>query len=237
MPEVSHRGPNPGVVAVVFVILKNASLFPVTIFGVAGGFKPPYFPVVTAPPDQIVAYFSSHAFSVSLLAFFQFGSTIPLGLFTACVVSRLRFLVVRAAGAHTTLFGGLAAAFDSAAAAFVLSVLAMSGVAQDGTLVRALHLLAFDFGGPGYAVPTGLLTAGVSVTAGTLKLLPRWIVVLGLLLAVAGELSWFAMMMPAFTFLIPLTRFPGFIWLIAAGFALPASVTRIAEPSEAEVTS
>jgi hypothetical protein len=42
-------------------------------------------------------------------------------------------------------------------------------------------------------------------------------------LALAGELSWFNMIMPKSLFLIPLTRFPGFVWLIAAGFALPNS--------------
>jgi hypothetical protein len=46
---------------------------------------------------------------------------------------------------------------------------------------------------------------------GFMKLLPRWIVVLGLVLAVAGELSWFNLIIPKMLFLIPLTRFPGFI--------------------------
>jgi hypothetical protein len=40
-------------------------------------------------------------------------------------------------------------------------------------------------------------------------------------LAVAGELSWFHLISPALLFLVPLVRFPGFIWLIAVGFALP----------------
>jgi hypothetical protein len=65
------------------------------------------------------------------------------------------------------------------------------------------------------------LIAGVSVTAGFTKLLPKWIVILGLLIAVVGELSWLDILFPRALFLIPLTRFPGFVWLIAAGFALP----------------
>jgi hypothetical protein len=32
--------------------------------------------------------------------------------------------------------------------------------------------------------------AGVSVTAAFMKLLPKWVIVLGLVLAAAGELSW-----------------------------------------------
>jgi hypothetical protein len=47
----------------------------------------------------------------------------------------------------------------------------------------------------------------------------------GLILAVIGELSWLSMVVPAALFLIPLTRFPAFVWLIAAGFLLPKSAS------------
>ena len=69
----------------------------------------------------------------------------------------------------------------------------------------------------------GILMAGVSVPAAFNNLLPKWIIVLGLLLAVAGELSVFQLISPKMLFLIPLTRFPGFIWVIAVGFAMPRS--------------
>jgi hypothetical protein len=84
-----------------------------------------------------------------------------------------------------------------------------------------LYYFSYALGGPGFSIPMGLLMAGVSVPAAFMRLLPGWVVVLGMVLAVAGELSWFHLISPAMLFLIPLTRFPGFIWLIAAGFALP----------------
>jgi hypothetical protein len=87
--------------------------------------------------------------------------------------------------------------------------------------VIALYYLGYGLGGPGFSVPMGLLMAGISVTAAFLKLLPRWVIVLGLVLAVAGELSWLNLAFPKLLFLIPLVRFPGFIWLIAVGFLLP----------------
>jgi hypothetical protein len=65
------------------------------------------------------------------------------------------------------------------------------------------------------------LLAGVSIVAGVTRLLPRRIVWLGIAIAVVGELSWISMILPGAKFLIPLTRFPAFVWLIAAGFALP----------------
>ncbi|HEY4049913.1 MAG TPA: hypothetical protein VGM27_23875 [Acidobacteriaceae bacterium] len=58
--------------------------------------------------------------------------------------------------------------------------------------------------------------------------MPKWVVVLGLILAVAGELSWFNMLIPKPIMLIPLTRFVGFVWIIAAGFKLPKMVRQTA---------
>jgi hypothetical protein len=37
-------------------------------------------------------------------------------------------------------------------------------------------------------------------------------------------LSWFHLINPAVPFLIPLTRFPGFIWIIAVAFVVPRTI-------------
>jgi hypothetical protein len=136
------------------------------------------------------------------------------------------FLGVRAAGTEIAFFGGLATALNMMASSSVLWTMSYPGIAQEPALLQALYRLTFALGGPGFSVPFGLLIAGVSVTAGFNKLLPRWIVILGLVLAVVGELSWLDILFPKALFLIPLTRFPGFVWLIAAGFALPNTVDR-----------
>jgi hypothetical protein len=78
----------------------------------------------------------------------------------------------------------------------------------------------------------GLLIAGLSVPAAIMKLLPKWLVVSGFALGIIGELSALNLAIPQALFLIPLTRFPGFIWLIAAGFALPASPRSAPQTSE-----
>ena len=78
-------------------------------------------------------------------------------------------------------------------------------------------------GGVGFSVPFGLLMAGVCVPAAFMKLLPRWLIIFGFALAVIGELSALSLVLPKTLLLIPLTRFPGFVWLIGAGFALPRS--------------
>jgi hypothetical protein len=64
----------------------------------------------------------------------QFGAAVPLGVFTATIVSRLRFLGVKAAGAYIALFGGFGAAFATASNATVLWTISHSGIAQDTAL-------------------------------------------------------------------------------------------------------
>jgi hypothetical protein len=103
--------------------------------------------------------------------------------------------------------------------------MAYPGIAQDGSVIRTLYYMAFGIGGVGYSVPLGLLIAGIAVPAGIMKLLPKWLVWTGLLLVLCGELSTLSLLFPKLVYLIPLTRFPGFIWLILVGFLLPGTKT------------
>jgi hypothetical protein len=48
----------------------------------------------------------------------------------------------------------------------------------------------------------------------------------GLLIAIAGELSALSLIALPMTFAIPITRFGGFIWLIAAGALMPKTVDK-----------
>jgi hypothetical protein len=224
-----HAGPPLGLVATIFTILFLAGLYPVTMFG-----GRPYFPGPSESADTIVTFFQTRPTAVLICAALHFGAAIPLGIFTASIVSRLQFLGVRAAGATIALFGGFATAFTMLASSSVLWTLAQPGIAQDRTLAQAFYWLDQTLGGSGFSVPFGLLIAGVAVTAAFHKLLPTWIVVAGVTLAVIGELSWLNQLTPKALFLVPLTRFPGFAWLIAAGFALPKAIER-ATPAGGEL--
>lgn len=225
--RLRHAGPPLGVVATIFVLFFNAGLYPVTAFGGS-----PVFPGPWEPLNVISAFFQARPSAVLLCAAFHFGAAIPLGIFTATVVSRLRFLGVRAAGTDIALFGGFATALNMMANSSVLWTMAYPGVAQDPALTQALYRLQFALGGPGFSVTIGLLIAGVSITAGFAKLLPKWVVILGLMLAVVGELSWLDILFPKALFLIPLTRFPGFIWMIVTGFALPSAREVAKDPQQ-----
>lgn len=221
-----HAAPNPGVVAIVYTLLFIAGLAFVVSFrppehlAASPTAVRPYFPGPWESAGTIATYFQTHPRAVLWCAFLQFGAAIPLGIFTATMVSRLQFLGVRAAGAQIALFGGLMAAFDIAISALVLWVMAYPGIAQEPVL-RALYYIVFATGGAGFSVPMGLLIAGLSIPAAIMKLLPKWLIVFGVALAVIGELSSLSLVIPGALFLIPLTRFPSFIWLILAGFMLP----------------
>jgi hypothetical protein len=222
-----HASPHLGAVAVVYVVLKIASVVPVSAFGMPFGVKPPFFPALNASITEVANYFAGHAHAVLICSFLQFGAAIPFGVVTAAVVSRFRFLGAKAAGIYIALFGGFMAAQDEAISAAALWVLGHPIFSQVPAFAQMLHYLAVALGGPGFTVPQGLLMAGISVVGAFMKVLPKWIVVLGLVLAVMGELSWLSMVFPQAGVLIPLTRWPGFIWLIALGFALPRSIEQV----------
>jgi hypothetical protein len=214
--KIRHHGPHPGIVAIVFTLLFNIGLYPVTMYG-----GKPYFPGPWESVGIIQAYFLARPMSATICAFFQFGSAISLGIFTASILSQLRFLGAKSAGVYIAFFGGLLTAGNITASTFFMWTMAHPGIANDASLLDALYFMQYAFGGPGFSVAFGLLLAGVSVTAGFLKLLPKWIVIFGIVLAVFGELSWLNLIFPQALFLVPLTRFPGFVWLIAVGFKLP----------------
>lgn len=216
----SYVGPHLGAVAIAYVLLKVASVVPVSSFGMPFGVRAPFFPGLLAPIEQVAAYFASHAGPVSLCAFLQFGAAIPFGIFTAAIVTRMHALGCDVAGVRIALFGGFMAAINEAVSGGIIWVMGHPVIAQVPALTQSFHYLAVVFGGPGFTMPQGLLMAGISVPAGSMKRLSKTMAAFGLILAVIGELSWFSMMSPRAGILIPLARWPGFIWLIVVGFSL-----------------
>jgi hypothetical protein len=215
--ERRHAGPPLALPALSFVGLFMGSLVAGSIM--TGGVPPPILFNATA---ESLRYFVDHAPAVRVAAFLQFGAAIPLGLFTATVVSRLHFLGVHAAGVTIALFGGVAASCFLAASGLAQWVLSSPGVAEAVTNARVLQLLVFATGGPGHVMPLGLLMAGVSVAGGLTRLLPRWLMWFGILLAIAAELSTLTLISERAAIFLPLARFPGFIWILGVAFTLPS---------------
>jgi hypothetical protein len=212
----SHAGPPLLLLALVHVLLFAASLVAGALLRHGSAYVNPY-----AAAEVVRDFFAQNPTAVRVSGFFLFSSAVPLGLFAATVVSRLRFLGVRAAGVYIALFGGFAASGALAISGLFGWVLSVPEVSASVPAVRAIYFLIFLFGGTGFAVGFGLLAAGVSVTSHFACLLRPWVIGLGILIAAAGELSPLSLLAYPATFLIPITRFAGFVWLLAVAAMLP----------------
>jgi hypothetical protein len=190
-----------------------------------------------APGQETVAYIERFASRIRLGSFFELGSAIPLGVFVATVVSRLRFLRVRAAGEIIALCGGF-----GAMGMLMLSALSgwsatRPGIAEASGAVQVLQALSFAGGGPGFVAPLGLFLAGVSVTAGLHRLIPRWLMGLGIFVAVACELATLTLVVWNAAYFIPVGRFLGVVWMIGVAFTLPKTEAGGADRAERQTAA
>jgi hypothetical protein len=210
-----HAGPNLLLLTLVYLGLLIAG----------GSTVSAAFHIPHDSSDAAVAFVAKHSWAIRWGSFCELGSAIPLGIFIAATVSRLRFLGVRAAGEAIAFFGGIGATMMLMFSALCTWSLTRPGIAEATGAVRALQALGFDGGGPGFVVPLGLFVAGVSVTAGLSRLMPRWLMWLGLAVALACELASLTLLNFTAGYLIPVGRFISIVWMIGVARMLPASVS------------
>lgn len=212
------RGPSLLWLALVHIVLFMANMVAAAVLRHGALYVSPY-----AGAETIRLFFAQSPTAVKASSFFIFGSAVPLGIFAATIVSRLRYLRVRAAGTNIALFGGFAAAGGLVLCAFFSWALSSPGVTASAPVVQALCQLSFLSGGAGFAVAFGLLVAGVSVTSYFTRLLPRGVAIFGIVLALAAELSSFSLISYPANFFIPITRYLGFVWMVLAAIKLAKS--------------
>ena len=180
-------------------------------------------PAPFAAADQVAAWYAEHTGAVRIGALLQFGSAVPLGILAASVYARQLRLGVRVPGPAIGFYGGIAASVLLLLSALVTWALADPGVTAVPEAATILARLAFGLGGVGYATGIGLLIAGIAVPAFILRLVPRWLAGIGLVLALAGELSFLSLAIDPLQALLPVVRFGGGLWLIVTAFLLPRS--------------
>jgi hypothetical protein len=214
-PYKRHRGPHPGILAIVYILLFAASLISFGILSHGAEFPRP-FGLAASAQDTFLKYPDA----VRINALFQFACAIPLGLFAAATTSRLSFLGVNVTGVSIAFFGGIAATILFMLSGLCGWVLSQPGIANDLSLMRGIQILGFGCGGVGFTVALGLLMAGISVPCLFGNYSPRWVAWLGLILAGIAELSTLSLVCPPASFLLPIVRFPSMIWMLAMGFTL-----------------
>jgi hypothetical protein len=219
-----HVGPPLMPVAVIATGLFVASL----VVGALGGGP---FPSPYDSSSDVLAFFAAHRTTVRVAATLQFASAVPLAILAAALVSRLQFLgFSRVPGTLIALTGGILASGLLVVSAVVQWVLSRPEVATERVVVRPLADLSFAAGGPGHVVFLGLLIAGLAVPSAVARLLPRGLALAGVAIAAVAELSTLALISQPAAFLLPLARFGGLAWLIAAAVLLPVQ-RRSSSPS------
>lgn len=222
------RGPSLLLLAIVHLLLFVANLAVVAALRHGAPYINPF-----APAEAVRAFFMQNRSATRIGSFFLFGSAVPFGLFALTTVSWLRFLKVRATGVSIAFFGGLTATFALMLSGLSGWIVSLPDVAASAPLAKAIYFFSFLSGGVTYAVGFGLLAAGVSVTSCFTRHLPRWLVALGMMVAVAGEFSSLSLITYPANFLIPATRYLGFIWMLLVA----VNLTRNRRPEQVQQTA
>ncbi|WP_185276015.1 hypothetical protein [Leifsonia shinshuensis] len=209
-------GPPMGILAVVHAGLFLLALIVGFALSGAGVFLSPF-----AGADAVAAHAHADWAGIRVGAMLQFGSAVPLGIYAATAFARLQRLGVRVPGPAIGFAGGLTASILLMVSAFGSYLLSRPELTSDPRLALAFSFLAFLAGGVGYVVGLGLLIAGMAVPGVILGLFPRWLAWAGLVVAALSELSFLSLAVEPLQFLLPIGRFAGMAWLIAAGFLLP----------------
>jgi hypothetical protein len=209
------RGPSLLLLAAVHFLLFASGLVAAAVLRHGAHFVTPF-----APAEDLRSFLAVSPTAVRVSNFFLFGSAVPFGIFAVTTVSRLRSLGVRAAGANIALLGGLIATIALILSGIVDWILSVPEVLASAPIVKMVNFLGFLLGGMVFSVGFGLLAAGVSVTCYFMRLLPRWLVAFGMLMALTGELSSLSLVAYPANFFIPITRYLGFIWMFSVALAL-----------------
>lgn len=213
--EYRERMPSPGILALVYFLVFAAGMAFLLISSSGASYPTPYDPV-----EKAQHFYTEFSGSLRTQSFFLFWSALPLGIYTAFMTARLRGLNLHRGGINIAQFGGFGAAIFVGLSGLLTWVLSQPGIATDAGTTRIIQLLAFATGGTGAVVLSGLLIAGICVTAGIDRIIPRWVMWLGLGIAVISVLSIVNLIAPDASILLPIGRFPGIIWMIIAGFTV-----------------
>ncbi|MQY26719.1 DUF4386 domain-containing protein [Nocardia aurantia] len=174
-----------------------------------------------ASGSDVLRYAIEHSGAQQAGAFLILVSAMPLTIVTAVVYRRLRALGITAPGSAIALLGGTLAAVALALSGLFTWAGSRLGADAGPALARALADLSFVAGGPLYAATFGLLIAGIAVPALLARLVPAPLAWIGLALAVAGEVATLGLLVDALTYLLPVVRFGGLLWLLVTAFPLP----------------
>jgi hypothetical protein len=190
-------------------------------------------PQPSASATAVSAYDSSHHALLQVAGCLGFAASAPLAIWAATVYRRLQTLGVTAPGAVIALAGGMLAAASLGLSGLITWTSSQPGATAYPAAARVLANLGFATGAAGFVVPLALLLAGVAVPSLVLRLVPPALAWAGLIIAAVGVLSTVTLLTPALDGTLPVGRFGGLLWLIAASMALPRTRRAVTPPAQA----
>jgi hypothetical protein len=177
-------------------------------------------------PAEVARLLLENRTGATVLATALVAAAVPLAIWSATAYRRLRRFGVTAPGAAIAFAGGILASASLALSGLVSWTAATTAPVTTPEVLRALTTLGFAAGGPGFVPFFALLMAGVAVPGLLLGVLPRAWAWAGLVIAALGMLSVFSLLTPVLYPLLPVGRFGGLIWLVAASVLLPRTRPR-----------
>lgn len=174
--------------------------------------------------SALLDVYAKHTDAVRFQALLTMAAAVPLAVLAAVFSDRIRQLGLRVPGRVITLSGGVAAAGMLAVAGALQLALLGSASKGDLALLQFGYSLSTALGGIAFAAFSGLLIAGIAVTGLLGRILPRPLAIAGIALAIIGQLALLVSLTDTLVPLLPIARFGGIIWLIAA-----ASTVRVPE--------
>jgi hypothetical protein len=215
-----QRRPQGGPPPLIPALAYGALLIAAVIVSIGG-------PRPTSSAADVLSYARDHTGLLHAAAFVTFGAAVPLAVWTATIYRRLRTLGVTAPGAVIGLVGGVLAAASLALSGLFTWALADTAAVASPAVAHLVFDLSFATGAAGFVVPFALLIAGAAVPALILRLTPRWLAWAGLVIAAVGMLSTLTLLTGALDPTLPIVRFGGFAWIVAASMTLPSSRHRL----------
>lgn len=214
-PPAARRAPAQGGPPLLVPVLAYGALMVTAVVLSARGPQP------SASAAAVSAYDRSHHAFLEVAGCLGFAASAPLAIWTATAYRRLLTLGVTAPGAVIALAGGLLAAASLGLSGLMTWTSSQPAAVAVPAVGRILADLSFATGAAGFVVPLALLMAGVAVPSAILGLMPRALAWTGLVIAAVGVVSTFSLLTPALDATLPVGRFGGLLWLIAASIALP----------------
>ncbi|WP_067697448.1 hypothetical protein [Nocardia jejuensis] len=175
-----------------------------------------------ASTAEFYAYVADHRDLLRLSGLLFVPAALQLGVWTATVHHRVRILADDPPGATIALVGGILAAVTGMLTGLLGWAISR---APEPSAAAALRDLQFAMGAPGFIVSLALLIGGVSISL-LLSGHSRALALSGLVVAAIEGLSLLSLFTLDLAVILPIGRFTGMLWILAASVVL----TRVTPP-------